>query len=242
MPAMVGRDGFPLFWQSTALILFYWVIFRAAYLLRTPLDEDEDRVSSLSALATSGGVLGLLKLQSAHPEWDFWALLALGTVEMLLGFWARTRRRSAFVVLTTIASVLLIAAVPFQFHGVSWPVLWLVEAHALAICGLRLGEPVFRRLGLLAGFAASLVLAIHDVAPLIAFRLSYADPGHHPSLAIGLALAAALFCFMVRSTRDAGPRLPPNWERWSARLSQPQAGLDWQPWRPRCGSCFPWNG
>jgi hypothetical protein len=138
-------------------------------------------------------VLGLLKLQSAHPEWAFGALLALGTVEMLLGFWARTRRRSAFVVLTTIASVLLVAAVPFQFHGVSWPVLWLVEAHALALCGLRLGEPVFRRLGLLAGFAASLVLAIHDVALLAAFRLSYYDPGHHPSLAIALALAAALF-------------------------------------------------
>jgi Predicted membrane protein (DUF2339) len=193
MPAMSGGAGFPLFWQSTALILFYWATFRAAYLLRVPLDENEDRVSSLSAVVTSGGVLGLLKFQSAHPEWAFWALLALGTLEIFLGVWARAKRRSAFVVLTTIASVLLVAAVPYQFHGVSWPVLWLVEAHALALCGLRLGEPVFRRLGLLAGFAASLVLAFHDVAPLAGFRLMYPDAGHHPSLTIGLILAAALF-------------------------------------------------
>ena len=193
MPAMGGSSGFPLFWQSTALILFYWAIFRAAYLLREPLDADEGRVSSLSAVVTSCGVLGLLKFQSAHPEWAFRALLALGTVEMALGVWARSRRREAFVVLTTIASVLLLAAVPYQFHGVSWPVLWLVEAHALALCGLRLGEPVFRRLGLLAGFAASMVLAFRDLTRLAIFRLDYPDPNHHPSLAIGLALAAALF-------------------------------------------------
>jgi hypothetical protein len=193
MPAMGGRSGFALFWQSTALILFYWAIFRAAYVLRLPLDEHEDRVSSLTAIVTSGGVLGLLKYQSAHPEWAFWALLSMGTVELLLGIWSRGRRRSAFVVLTTIASVLLVAAVPFQFHGVSWPILWLVEAHALALCGLRLGEPVFRRLGLLAGFAASLVLAFRDVAPLAAFRLTNTDAGHHPSLTVALFLAAALF-------------------------------------------------
>jgi Predicted membrane protein (DUF2339) len=193
MPALGGRAGFPLFWQSTGLILIYWAIFRAAYLLRVPLDADEERVSSLSAVVTSGGVLGLLKFQSAHPEWAFRSLLALGTLEMLLGVWARARRREAFVVLTIIASVLLVAAVPYQFHGVSWPVLWLVEAHALALCGLRLGEPVFRRLGLLAGFAAGLVLALRDLAPLAIFRLNYHDSGHHPSLTIGLALAAALF-------------------------------------------------
>jgi len=192
MPAMGGKAGFPLFWQSTALILFYWALFRAAYLLRVPLSAEEDRISSLSAVVTMGGVLGLLKFQSAHPEWAFRALVAMGTVEMLLGIWSRTRRRTAFAVLTTIATVLLVAAVPYQFHGVSWPVLWLVEAHVLALCGLRLGEPIFRRLGLLAGFGASLVL-LGKLFVLASFRLEYPDPGHHPSLTVGLALAAALF-------------------------------------------------
>lgn len=192
MPALGGKAGFPLFWQSTALILFYWALFRAAYLLRVPLDAEEDRISSLSAVVTMGGVLGLLKFQSAHPEWTFRALIAMGTVEMLLGIWSRARRRSAFTVLTTIATVLLVAAVPYHFHGVSWPVLWLVEAHVLALCGLRLGEPIFRRLGLLAGFGASLVL-LGKLFVLASFRLEYPDPGHHPSLTVGLALAAALF-------------------------------------------------
>jgi hypothetical protein len=58
-----------------------------------------------ASVKAAGGVLGLLKLQSAHPEWAFRALLAMGTIEMLLGiwigFWSRNRRRSAFAVLTS---------------------------------------------------------------------------------------------------------------------------------------------
>jgi hypothetical protein len=196
LPALGGKAGFPLFWQSTTLILLYWALFRAAYLLPVPLNEEEDRISSLSAVVLIGGVGGLMKLQSVHPELTFRALLGMGTVELLLGlwagYWASRPRRSAFAVLTTIGTGLLVAAVPYQFHGVSWPVLWLVEAHILALCGLRLGEPIFRRLGLLAGFAASLVL-LGKLFLLANFRLESPDPGRHPSLTIGLALAAALF-------------------------------------------------
>ncbi|WP_263355631.1 DUF2339 domain-containing protein [Acidicapsa ligni] len=185
---MSAGGQFALFWPSTALILFYWVLFRAAYLLRKPLDAAEDRISSLSAVLNAAGVLGLLKYQSVHPEWTFRALLAMGLIELALGVWARGRRRSAFVVLTTVATVLLVAAVPYKFHGVSWPVLWLVEAQVLAVCGLRLGEPVFRRLGLLAGFAAGGVLAVEEVFPLLG-----ASSGNHTAVAVGLALAAVLY-------------------------------------------------
>ena len=174
-----NHAAFTQFWPSTVLILFYWVIFRMAYVLRTPRDQKEENISSLSAVLNSTGVLGLLKLQSAHPEWAFWALMTLGAVEMGLAFRVRSRRRQAFVVLTTIATVLLVAAGPFKFQGVSWPVLWLVEAQVLAICGLRLGEPVFRRLGLLAGVITGGVLAIHDVAPLLLLRLEGPDRERH---------------------------------------------------------------
>jgi len=95
--------------------------------------------------------------------------------------------------LSTIATVLLVSAVPFKFHGVSWPVLWLVEAQVLAVCGLRLGEPVFRRLGLLAGVVTGGVLAFHDVVPLLLFRLDYPDPGGHLWLTVALGLAAVLY-------------------------------------------------
>jgi len=184
---------FAEFWPSTILILLYWLIFRMAYVFRTPLDAQEENLSSLTAVLNSTGVLGLLKLQSAHPEWAFWALAALGAVEMALAFHVRARRRQAFVVLSTIAAVLLVAAVPFKFHGVSWPMLWLVEAQVLAVCGLRLGEPVFRRLGLLAGILTGAVLAVHDVLPLILLRLTSPDFGSHASLTAALALAAALY-------------------------------------------------
>ncbi|MGA2809541.1 MAG: DUF2339 domain-containing protein [Terracidiphilus sp.] len=188
-----NRATFAEFWSSTILILLYWLIFRLAYVLRTPLDQNEENISSLSAVLNSTGVLGLLKLQSAHPEWAFWALATLGAVEMALAFRVRARRRQAFIVLSTIATVLLVSAVPFRFHGVNWPVLWLVEAQVLAVCGLRLGEPVFRRLGLLAGLVTGGVLVFHDVLPLLLFRLGNSDPGRHWALTAALALAATLY-------------------------------------------------
>jgi len=191
LPADHG--AFTQFWPSTALILLYWLIFRAAYVFRVPREASEESQSSLTAVLNSTGVLGLLKFQSAHPEWAFWALAALGVIEMALAFYLRPRRRLGFIVLSTIASVLLVAAVPFKFHGVSWPVLWLVEAQVLAVCGLRLGEPVFRRLGLLAGVITGGVLAFHDVLPLLDLRLAAPDLGSRASLTVALALAALLY-------------------------------------------------
>jgi len=188
-----NHASFAEFWPSVILILMYWLIFRLAYVLRTPLNQSEENISSLAAVMNAGGVLALLKYQAAHPEWAWWAPAALGTCEMALAFLVRARRRQAFAVLSTVGTVLLVAAVPFKFQGVSWPVLWLVEAQVLALCGLRMGEPVFRRLGLLTGLATGAVLAVHDVAPLMLFRLDYPDPSRHVSLTVALALAAVLY-------------------------------------------------
>lgn len=188
-----NHADFAQFWPSTALILLYWLIFRLAYVLRTPLDKREEDFSSVSAILNSAGVLGLLKFQSAHPEWAFWALLVLGAIEISLAWWSRSKRRQAFVVLSTIAVVLLVSAVPFRFHGVSWPILWLIQAQVLAIAGLRLGEPIFRRLGLLVGLITGGVLALHDVMPLAFERVLSSDTGHHWSLTAGLALSAILY-------------------------------------------------
>jgi hypothetical protein len=189
----VNHADFADFWPSTALILLYWLIFRLAYVLRTPLDKREENLSSVSAILNSGGVLGLLKFQSAHPAWAFWALVTLGIFEMGLAYWAKEKRRQAFVVLSTISIVLLVSSVPFRFHGVSWPVLWLVQAQILAIAGLRLGEPVFRRLGLLTGVITGGVLALHDAMPLAVERAMAGDSNRHWSLTAGLALAAILY-------------------------------------------------
>ena len=112
---------------------------------------------------------------------------------MSLAWWSRSKRRQAFIVLSTIAVVLLASSVPFRFHGVSWPILWLIQAQVLAIAGLRLGEPIFRRLGLLVGVVTGGVLAFHDVMPLAIERLIASDTSQHWSLTAGLALAAILY-------------------------------------------------
>ena len=58
---------------------------------------------------------GILKYQSVHPEWAFWALLALGSIEFALGQLPITRiRRTAFVMLSTIGATLVAAAFPFR--------------------------------------------------------------------------------------------------------------------------------
>ena len=184
---------FAEFWPSTALILLYWLTFRLAYILRTPVNQQEENISSLSAVLNSVGVLGLLKYQAANPQWAFGALLALGALEMVMAFRVRARRHQAFVVLSTIAVVLIVCAIPFKFHGLTWPVVWLVQAQVLAISGLRLNEPVFRRLGLCVGLVTGAVLAFRQVIPLVFMRLFYPDPNRHDEVAVALALAAALY-------------------------------------------------
>ena len=81
-------------------------------------DERQEKVSTLAALLNSIGLLAVLKYQSVHPEWAFRALLAMGTIELLLGILPVTRRRrTAFLILATIGVTLLVAAMPFHFTG-----------------------------------------------------------------------------------------------------------------------------
>src|SRR5262249_47912976 len=86
---VMGRAGgrhhvFPEFWPSTLMLAFYWVVFRGSYILRTAAKPGQENTSTLAALLNSFGLLALLKYQSQHPEWAFWALLAIGGVELLL--------------------------------------------------------------------------------------------------------------------------------------------------------------
>ena len=190
-----GQPGhpFPEFVSSAALLLFYWLIFRLFYVLRVPKTRRQELVSSFSAILNSVGLLSLLKYQSSHREWAFYGLLTLGVAEFVFAFVARRRWRGAFVVLSSIASILLLAAVPFRFSGAHWTLLWLLEAEVLFIAGLRLKEVVFRRLGVIAGFVTTAQLLVAGVAPLVDFRQAHVDTTHHLHLAITLFSAAVLF-------------------------------------------------
>ncbi len=187
--------AFPEFFPSAGLLLLDWFIFRIAYIRSTPRDRREDILTSITAVLNSAGVLALLKYQSAHPEWAFWAILAMASAEMLMAFSARKKRRTAFVVLSTIASALLLAAIPFRYQQSHWSLLWLLEAEVLFLCGIRMPEIVFRRLGILAGFAALFPLALADVLPIFSLRATQPDLARHWAASLILALAAAIYWF-----------------------------------------------
>ena len=194
--------AFPEFVPSAALLLAYWFTFRIVYVFRAPLQDanyrEQQGIASFAAILNSVGLLSLLKYQSTHPEWAFIALLALGVVELTLAVIARgtirpeereaPRNRPAFIVLSTIASVVLLAAIPFRFQGASWSLLWLLEAEAFFLVGIRLPEAVFRRIGILASLAtggllvlgAFVILAIDSGSSVI----TLSSTPHHPVLVL----------------------------------------------------------
>jgi len=192
-----GQPGhrFPEFFASAGLLLLYWLIFRVAYVLRSTRNGREELISSVTAILNAAGLLSLLKYQSSHPEWAFWGLLALGTAEMLFAIYARRKFRTAFIVLSSIASVFLLAAVPFRFSGSNWSIFWLLEAEVLFLTGLRMKESVFRRLGLIAGFAAAIQLAVADVYPIILLRQTQPDIHRHLAISIALICGAIVYWF-----------------------------------------------
>jgi hypothetical protein len=153
------RHHFPEFIPSALLLIFYWLVFRVSYLLREKLSQEQERVSTFGAVLNSFLLLSVMKYQSVHPEWAFYALLVIGAVEFALGqLPPARRRRPAFVVLSVIGTTLMVAAIPFKYSGGTLPILWLAEAEALFLAGVFLDEVIFCRLGLLAGMLVALQL------------------------------------------------------------------------------------
>ena len=204
-----AQPGHPFaeFLPSAALLLVYWLLFRVFYIFRVP-DNESDRVSStLNVLLNSAGLLTLLKYQSAHPEWAFGGLLALGAAELGLAFVARHRHHNAFVALSSIASVLLLAAVPFHFAGSSWSLMWLLQSELLFIAGLALRETIFRRLGVLSAFAAIAHLLGSGATPVFELRQLRPDVSHHAVLSLAFVCAALCSWFNAEYAVRRWPRL-----------------------------------
>jgi uncharacterized membrane protein len=193
-PMQGNRKPFPEFAASAALLLVYWLIFRVSYILRQTKDRRQEMVSTASALLNTLLLLLLFKYQSTHPEWAFWALLAIGAVETGLSQLPITkRRRSAVIVLSTMGVALLIAAFPFRYSGTSLSVLWLFEAEALLLIGVWTREIVFRRLGVLASLLAAGQLLTYDTAQTMGKRMDGADVHRNFPIAMMFAVASAIF-------------------------------------------------
>ena len=187
------RHHFPEFIPSAALLIFYWLVFRTSYLLRQGLSVAEEKVSSFAALLNSFLFLGVMKYQSVHPEWAFYALLVIGTIEFVLGQLPITRRRrTAFVILSTIGATLLVAAFPFRYSGGRLSVLWLAEGEALFIAGIFFREILFRGLGI----AIELLVAGHmlfvDTHNLFHLREARATDFSDPRRAAIFGIAALI--------------------------------------------------
>lgn len=168
-----GAEGhaFAEYHASTALLLFYWLIFRVSYVIRKPKSPAGEHVSTAAAVLNTLLLMGVMKFQSVHPELAFVALLLIGAVEFSFGQLPITkRRREAFIILTVLGAALMIAAVPFRYSGNNVAILWLIGAEAFLIAGVTVKEVVFRRLGLLAGFLVGLHLVVIDLRQVLSVR------------------------------------------------------------------------
>ncbi len=193
-PMQGHRKPFPEFAASAGMLVVYWVIFRLSYVFRSPSDQGQERISSVAALLNTALLLALFKYQSTHPEWAFWALLAIGGIETTLGQLPVTRRRrTAVIVLSTLGVILLIAAFPFRYSGARLTVLWLLEAEALLLIGVWTREVIFRRFGGVAALLVAGQMISVDAARFCGIRMDGADVQSYPKPAILFAVAAAVF-------------------------------------------------
>jgi hypothetical protein len=204
-PMGVHKHNFPEFLASAAIVLLYWAIFRVSYILRH-CDKRQEKVSTVAALLNSVGLLALLKYQSVHPEWAFRALLAIGTIELVLGILPVTRRRrTAFLILATIGVTLVVAAMPFHFSGGRLDALWLLESETLLLSGVFVSEIHFRRLGMISAVLVPIYLLSGNAGWLFGLRYYGLPASRDIHLAI-LCLVAA--CVFFANSHIVAPRWP----------------------------------
>jgi len=185
---------FPEFAASAGILVLYWLIYRLSYVFRSPRAAGQERISTAAALLNTSLLLVLLKYQSAHPEWAFWALLGIGALETIFGQISASRhRRTPVIVLSTLGVVLLIAAFPFRYSGARLSVLWLADAEALLLIGVWTKEVIFRRLGMIASVLVAGQMISYDAAAIFGRRMDDADLRPNFALAVLFVVAAAIF-------------------------------------------------
>jgi Predicted membrane protein (DUF2339) len=195
-PQGAQGHGFAEYQASTALLLFYWAIFRVSYVVRKTKSPFAEHISTAAALLNTVLLLVNMKFQSVHPELTFIALLTIGAAEFTCGQLPMTRRRrEAFVVLTVMGSALMIAAVPFHYSGNNTAILWLIAAEALLVAGVVASEIVFRRLALLTGYLVALHIVRVDFMQLMSVR----NRSEEMVLSAGIMFSLCALTFYINS-------------------------------------------
>jgi predicted membrane protein DUF2339 len=196
-PMGANRQMFAEFVPSSALLCTYWALYRWSYISRRIQTAAQEHVSTLAALLNTALLLFLFKYQSARPQLAFYALLALGAIELTLGQLPVTRkRRAAMVILSTIGIVLLVAAVPFKYSGMGTAILWLIQAETLIFAGVLTRETLFRRFGFLTALLTTGYLLATGAFPVLEMRMGEADFLHATPewrLAVAFLFGGAIF-------------------------------------------------
>jgi hypothetical protein len=201
------KHDFAQFPASVALLGFYWLVFRASYLLRKPETDEKEKLSTVAGLLNPVLLLGVMKYQSFHPEMAFYALLALGTVEFILGQLPSSRKRVApFRLLSSLGATLMLAAVPFKYSGNSLEILWLAGGEAFLLAGIFTRERLFRGFGLIISFMVALYSLAFHFEGLID-EISSGKAHYHAELGLVFAVVAATFYANSHIARWLWPEL-----------------------------------
>jgi uncharacterized membrane protein len=222
-PDGVAGHAFPEFWPSAIILMLYWAIFRASYIVRRIGSPRDESISTVAALLNTILLGAVLKFQSTHPELAFYALLGLGAVEFTLGQLPITRRRrAAFALLTVIGSLLIFAAAPFKFSGNNIALFWMIAAEALLIAGIVQLEVLFRRLGLLGGVLTGLLVA-YESWSIVTFRAG----SEAPLVRDGVLLLTCSLPFYLNAhfIRPKWHDLFGNFDGWLATLESYLGGV-----------------
>jgi len=201
IPVSGHHRMFPEFVPSCVLLCLYWAVYRWSYVARRIQRESQETISTVAAVLNTSLLLLLFKYQSVHPEWAFYVLLILGAAELAIAQLPVVRhRRAAFIILSSIGVVLLIAAIPFKYSGLDMAIIWLAEAQILFIAGVVVREQLFRSFGFLVALltAGDMLLnqgipnLLSTLPPELA-RLAPATALPDYQLAFSFLFAAALF-------------------------------------------------
>jgi Predicted membrane protein (DUF2339) len=201
------RAIFPHHSASVALVLGYWIIFRASYLARKISGRQQEVVSTFAGLLNPILFLVVMKYQGFHPQWAWRVLLAMGALEFILGQLPVARRRRApFQVLSSLGAALMVAAPAVRGSGNALEVIWLAGAEAFLLAGIFTRERLFRGFGLIISFLVALYALPVRVAPLVR-DIFTGQPHHHVQSGLVLAAIALVLYANAHVTRRFWPAL-----------------------------------
>lgn len=185
------KTPFPEYTQSTALLIFIWVIFTISHYLRRGKTETQERLLQFSLLLNTIGYIGVSSYQSVHPELAFSFFAIVGIVYFGLAYLSRRLNRHRSHLLTwTIAAVLVVLAIPYKFSGNNLGLVWLAEAEMFLIAGFRLRELWFRRLGFLASALVGAYFYGYWIEPVLTATASRTAGQGIVLLVVGLTFAS----------------------------------------------------